>query len=213
MTKREKILLVVLGLLVMLFLPNYFITPRLVGQIADARVQYQTLSVAQDAYLQKLQTLPNLRQYRAILDTDLANKLPTTKGLVKTYELHYLFTELARKNNIEVQSLQLGSFTDFTAAEPTEEQLAQFANMLVGITIADFAQTTGSAVKLQSIPVSLTISGTRSDILALVDDLTGYSDHLVIGSISIPMNTENGAVTTSLSITVYVVSTTGGTKS
>lgn len=210
MTKRDKILLVVLGVLLLLFIPNYLFTPRLLGEIADANAQYQTLSVGHSAYLQKLQTLPNLRQYRTILDTELAGELPETQGLTKTYELHYLFTELARQNDIELTSLQLGGFTEVAAAALTEEQLARFANQIADITFADFAAVPDSAVKVQSIPVSLSISGTRDNIFKLVDAMNGYSDYLVIGSISVPMDNEVDKVSTSLSITVYIVSPTGG---
>lgn len=211
MTKRDKVLLVVLGVLLLLFIPNYFLTPQLVSGITDARAQYQTLSVAHSAYQQMLGTLPNLRQYRSILDTELAGELPETQGMTKTYELHYLFTELASQNDIELTSLQLGSFTELAAPEFTEEQLAGFANQIAGITFADFAAVPDNAVKVQSIPVSLSINGTRDNILKLVDAMNDYSDYLVINSISVPMDSESEIVGTNLAATVYIVSPTGGT--
>lgn len=206
MSKRDKLLLTILAIALILFLPNYFYTVNVVQDLRAAHTQQTELEQQYQSYLQKEAGLPATQKYRELLDSQLAEALPATSTLTKTYEAHYLFTKMAADHGMTLHSLQLGQFQPLTLTPLTEADFAQFANLAVNLTAEEIAAVPESAIKASSLSVSLSLEGTKQNLFRMLDALRQYSDHVVIDSISIPTMNETEAITTQISAHIYVVS-------
>jgi Tfp pilus assembly protein PilO len=198
LSKREKILLWVLGFFLLGFLYYRFVATPLL-------IRYQSATSTLDSNKKILQNLreseKNINNIKKQIETLNLQAEQSSKSIPDTSrvpEVVMFFKEMTESSGASVGKIGFGNPIDKTAGKGTEQGIQQDKN-------EDNSKAGGIIV----LPMSYQVSGDYSSIISLLNKIENNSRKMVVDKLSVNKDIESGKLSANLNINCYYIKKDG----
>jgi len=193
MSKREKILLWGIVFVLILFVPNYFYTKDLIGDVISRNAVVKALKEKEDNFYLMAAAIPANEKRLQDAVAELEAGMPDTNKMDASEASHYYLTEIARSCGLILTNLKLN--------DPRES--AVFGINAKGAEIKS-DENIIFEVKMYEMDTEFSLVGSVENIWKAVDRINDYSKYISLTSIAISDLEKNDGVLVSIRITVYM---------
>jgi len=169
LSKRDQMLLGVLGLILLTFAAYWLYTKPTLAKIELQSVELQALQAQKAEYQDRVANYDKDAQDLALLDTELQTIQSQMKISDKNYDFHYMFLEMANKSKVKIDSLDI--------AKPV---------LVLSTTVTDGKDTTTEVktqvgdIALYSQLATMQIKSSFVNIFAFVDQINDSVQNLSV---------------------------------
>jgi hypothetical protein len=201
MRKKDKYILGLLIVAVLIFVPTYFFTIPTINEITDLRNTTDSLRAREDAYFEKSKLLDELHNVYLLTDEEFGDTFIRSGAVSQTFDAHLLFTGISTTNGVTIASLNMGRSVSVDLPPVAIHLLAYDADLL-GWDSTTSVASIGERVSAGRMPVSLTVSGSFQNILSFVDTVNEHG-FITVDSINISDTQRQPNVDANLVLSIY----------
>lgn len=206
LTERDKKLLKILAVLCAFALP-YLLLIRPMNEKIAVQEELNAEAQAQiDAYNNAQETLETKNKELDESTAELTKATPNTTAMINNYETHYVFMDLAQRNNLTLKSMNITDpIVDVTEIAPvTVESFATFEYVPVPVSMINLNELTAYNLNAPySAEVTLEVEGNIDDINSMVDSINNYSEYFLVNSVNVNQPEEGSTTQASIEVKVY----------
>lgn len=206
LTERDKKLLKILAVLCAFALPYLLLIRPMNEKIATQEELNAEAQAQVDAYNEAQTTLETKNNELNKSSAELEKETPNTTAMINNYETHYVFMDLAQRNNLSLTSLTISDpIVAETEFEPvTAEDFATFDYVPIPVSMINLGElTTYNLNAPYTVEVTFDVEGNINDIYNMVDSINYYSEYFLVNSLSVSQAEEGETTQASIGVTVY----------
>lgn len=217
-SKREKILLIILGVLLVLTVLYEFIFTPLIHKINDLQSQADNYETSVNNEVRDKVLVNSLQENVKILNSKIISNCKDFFPYIKQYEIIVIINDMVEKSRIQCSNISFSEPSMETLNKKNvannedtnylQDLIDQYKNINKETTAKakDTAteNTSGeTSPKVEKISVNLSISGDFGSINKFIDEIKGYSRRIIIKDIS--LSNGDGVLNGSMNLEIYAI--------
>ncbi len=210
MTKREKTLIQIAVILVLIIVPYYLFTRNIVKVTKDLRNDIKVLLTQEQDYIATMDMMAKTEAYLEQIKAELATKMPNTENLAKTYEIHYEFVNILNTSGLDVRRISFDDPKEIKSIDyPTKDRTQEYADIaLMPDEVRQY--TVPAEYKVSSVNVIFSARGSVDSIMSTLDKINELSEYIEIDAINIPDTGKGSQADVEAIVTIYMVTNQDG---